>query len=76
VFEADRVGGVVCFVWVTTGCILEWRVVECPTCTAGRNCAGVVLHGLGLCTNAIFWLLGFAEFGMVTISLTVIALAG
>jgi hypothetical protein len=54
--------------------MLKCIVVAYPTCIAGGDCAGVVLCGVGLCTDSACWLLGFAEFGMVTISLTVIVL--
>jgi hypothetical protein len=57
--ELAGAGGVICFVWGTIGCTLEWRVVAYSPSIAYGDCAGVVFDSMGLYPNGIGWLLGF-----------------
>jgi hypothetical protein len=74
VLELCSIVGIIGFVWVAIGCILKWGVGICGSSMIGRDSAGVVFGGMGLCTDGTCWFWGIAEVWVVAVFLAVIAL--
>jgi hypothetical protein len=74
--DSDRAQWVSCFVSCAAGGILEWRVGTSATSVVCGDGAGVVLCGMLLGADSPYWLIGFAEPGVMAVFLAVAALGG